>query len=69
MGKDSNVMIWLARKVFLDLDRKHRLEPVQPGTYRLVADAALVEQVFDHDRRNRTYIMTARRMISGEVFK
>ncbi len=50
-----------------DLCGKHRAERVPPEPNRFMADidTALVQQVLNVAERNRTHIMTARRMISG----
>ena len=59
--------------VSADLCCKHRAKSVPPITHSFVADlyAALVQKIFNIAKRkgNRTYIMTARRMISGLVLK
>lgn len=53
-----------------DLTREHRAELVPPVTHRLVAnvDAALGKQILEvrNDNGKRTYIITTRRMISGD---
>ena len=56
-----------------DLRGKQRTEPVPPVPHGLVADvdATLGQQVLDLSQRQwkRTYIITASRMISGELLK
>ena len=54
----------------------HRAEPVLPETHRLTADVltadvdtALEQQVLDLAQRQRTYIITVRRMISCALLK
>ena len=58
---------------FSDLRSKQWTEPMPPKSNGLVAhvDAAFVQQIFQFlsDSGNRTYIITARRMISGLVLK
>ena len=56
-----------------DLAGEHRTEPVPPKPHRLVADvdAALEQQILDVAQRQRvlTYIITTKRMTSGELLK
>ncbi len=56
-----------------DLCGKHRTEPAPPDPNRLVAniDAAFEQQIFDLPQRKRItmYIITARRITSGELLK
>jgi hypothetical protein len=52
-----------------DLGCENRAEPIPPKPHRLVTDIdpSLVQQVYNISKGsgNRTYIITARRMISG----
>jgi len=50
---------------------KHRTETVPPEPHRLVADvnAPLGEQILDLPQRQRIYIITVRRITSGELLK
>ena len=56
-----------------DLRCKQRTEPVPPEPYRLVADvdATFGQQILDLSQQqgNLTYIITASRMIAGELLK
>ena len=56
-----------------DLGGEHRAKPVPPEPDGLVADVdpALGQQILDVAQRRgyRTYIITTRRMISGELLK
>ncbi len=56
---------------FPDLRSEHRTEPVPPEANRPVAnvDAALEQQILDLTERQRIYIITVRRIISGELLK
>lgn len=56
-----------------DMPSEHRPEAIPPETYRLVAQidplSASKSSTFRSDSRNRTYIITTKRMISGEELK
>ncbi len=53
------------------LSGKHRTEPVPPEPYRLMAniEATLEQNIFYLSKRQRIYIITARRITSGEELK
>jgi len=56
-----------------DLGREHRTKPVPPVTHAFMTnvDATLVQQssTLRNESGNRTYIITARRIILGDVLK
>jgi len=54
-----------------DLRCEHRTEPVPPETHCFVAniDATFKQQIFDLPKRKRMYIITVRRITSGELLK
>ncbi len=56
---------------FPDRGRKRRTEPVPPVPNRLVADidAPLEQNILDLSQRQRIYIITTRRITSGELLK
>jgi len=57
--------------MFSDLVGEHRTEATPPEPYRLVADvdAALEQNILDLPQRQRMYIITVRRITSGELLK
>ncbi len=54
-----------------DLRGEHRTKPVPPKPDRFMADVdvSLEQQIFDLPRRQRMYIITAKRITSGELLK
>ena len=56
---------------FPDLCGEHRTEPVPPETNGFMADidATLKQQILNLSQRERMYIITVRRIISGELLK
>ncbi len=54
-----------------DLRGEHRTEPVPPKPHDFVADidTALEQEIFYLPKRQRIYIITTRRITSGELLK